>query len=161
MYRIIGADQKEYGPVSTDDLRRWIQEGRINAQTLAWMPGMNAWQALGTFREFAGTFPAPAFAAMPHSQYGPPSRTNGMALTGLIFGMLSVPCCWTLFFPLLGLIFSIIGLAQTSGESAKSGRNIAIAGVVISALMLFIALAFWILGAIGAATDSGSHNFQL
>ena len=30
MYKIIGADQKEYGPVSIEQLRLWITEGRVD-----------------------------------------------------------------------------------------------------------------------------------
>ena len=30
-YTIIGGDQKEYGPVTGDDLRQWMAEGRLNA----------------------------------------------------------------------------------------------------------------------------------
>ncbi len=32
-YTIIGADGKEYGPVSGEDLRTWIADGRANAGT--------------------------------------------------------------------------------------------------------------------------------
>ena len=31
-YTIIGGDTKEYGPISADDVRQWISEGRLNAQ---------------------------------------------------------------------------------------------------------------------------------
>ena len=34
-YTIIGGDQKEYGSVTADDLRKWIADGRLNAQSLA------------------------------------------------------------------------------------------------------------------------------
>ena len=33
MYKIIGADGKEYGPVSTEQLRQWLLEGRVNSHT--------------------------------------------------------------------------------------------------------------------------------
>ena len=33
MYRIIGGDGREYGPISLDQMRQWIAEGRVNAQT--------------------------------------------------------------------------------------------------------------------------------
>jgi len=33
MYKIIGADGKEYGPIPAEQLREWIAEGRANAQT--------------------------------------------------------------------------------------------------------------------------------
>jgi hypothetical protein len=33
MYRLIGVDQNEYGPVAADQVRKWLLEGRVNAQT--------------------------------------------------------------------------------------------------------------------------------
>ena len=33
MYKIIGADGNEYGPITTEQLRQWLAEGRVNAQT--------------------------------------------------------------------------------------------------------------------------------
>ena len=53
MYKIIGADQKQYGPVSADEMRQWIKEGRVNAQTLVQMEGQTDWRPLSSFPEFA------------------------------------------------------------------------------------------------------------
>jgi hypothetical protein len=53
MYKIIGGDQKEYGPVSAEELRRWVAEGRANAQTLIWAEGTTEWKPLAAFPEFA------------------------------------------------------------------------------------------------------------
>jgi uncharacterized membrane protein len=58
MYRIIGADGKEYGPVTTEQLRQWITEGRSNAQTQVQSEGSIEWKPLGTLPEFAGVFTA-------------------------------------------------------------------------------------------------------
>ena len=33
MYRIVGSDGNEYGPVSTEQLRQWIHERRVNGET--------------------------------------------------------------------------------------------------------------------------------
>jgi hypothetical protein len=33
MYRIVGSDGNEYGPISLEQLKRWVAEGRINAQS--------------------------------------------------------------------------------------------------------------------------------
>jgi hypothetical protein len=66
MYKIRGADQREYEAGSADQLRQWIVEGRANAQTLAQGPDSTEWKPLGTFPEFAGLFssiPAPSPAA--------------------------------------------------------------------------------------------------
>ena len=53
MYRIIGGDQKEYGPVTGDELRRWLAEGRLNGQSLARAEGATEWKPLASFPEFA------------------------------------------------------------------------------------------------------------
>ena len=38
-YKIIGEDQKEYGLVTGEQLRQWILEGRIGAQTKVQIEG--------------------------------------------------------------------------------------------------------------------------
>jgi hypothetical protein len=53
MYKIIGADQKEYGPVTAEQLRQWITEGRVNGQTSVWSEASGGWQPLSSFAEFA------------------------------------------------------------------------------------------------------------
>ena len=53
MYRIIGGNQQEYGPVTADELRRWIAEGRLSAQSLVQVEGSGEWKPLSTFPEFA------------------------------------------------------------------------------------------------------------
>src|ERR1051325_5215052 len=98
-YRIVGADQKEYGPVSEDQLRQWIAEGRANAQTIVRFDD-GPWKPLSTFVEFAsvlGTTPAatpgvmpppppPVALGMPPSSG--PAPTSGMAIAGLICSIL-------------------------------------------------------------------------
>ena len=32
-YKIIGADQMEYGPVSAEQIRQWITERRVDSET--------------------------------------------------------------------------------------------------------------------------------
>jgi hypothetical protein len=53
MYRIIGGDKQEYGPSSADELRQWIEEGRLNGESLAREEGSQNWQRLSKFPEFA------------------------------------------------------------------------------------------------------------
>ncbi|MDR3459098.1 MAG: GYF domain-containing protein [Verrucomicrobiae bacterium] len=52
-YHVIGGDTKEYGPIWAEDIRNWIAEGRLNAQSLAKGEGETAWRTLGSFPEFA------------------------------------------------------------------------------------------------------------
>lgn len=58
MFKIIGADRKEYGPVSAGQIRQWIQENRLNQQTMVCREGSTDWVALGTVSEFAPDFAA-------------------------------------------------------------------------------------------------------
>ena len=53
MYKVIGADGRQYGPVSADQLREWIAMGRANAQTMAQSEGSTEWRPLNSFPEFA------------------------------------------------------------------------------------------------------------
>jgi uncharacterized membrane protein len=53
MYKIIGGDGKEYGPISAEQVRQWIAEGRANAQTPVQAAGSTEWKPLSSFPEFA------------------------------------------------------------------------------------------------------------
>jgi len=58
MFKIIGADGKQYGPVDAEQIRRWLAEGRARPETLAQAEGSTDWKPLGQFTEFATTAPA-------------------------------------------------------------------------------------------------------
>jgi hypothetical protein len=57
MYKIIGSDEKEYGPVTADQLRKWVIEGRADARTRVRGEGQDAWTPLGALAEFGDAFP--------------------------------------------------------------------------------------------------------
>jgi len=56
---------------------------------------------------------------------------NGMAIAGFVLSFL---------IPLLGLIFSIIGLHSANQRADQSGRGLAIAGIIISSVIMVAAL---------------------
>jgi hypothetical protein len=63
MYKIIGADGKEYGPITRETLRQWIEQGRANAQTRVLAPGASEWRLLSELAEVAdllGAKPGPS-----------------------------------------------------------------------------------------------------
>jgi hypothetical protein len=75
MYTIVGGDGQRYGPVSADQLRQWIAQGRANGQTVTYREGGD-WKPLSTYPEFAdlvspaagvvaGGAPGPVPGAMP------------------------------------------------------------------------------------------------
>lgn len=60
MYRIIGADGREYGPVTAEQLRQWIRDGRATAQTKAQAEGSAGWKTLSAIPEFADLVGGPS-----------------------------------------------------------------------------------------------------
>lgn len=67
MYKIIGADGQQYGPVGMEEIRRWVAENRVKAQTLVQIEGTAEWKPLSSFPEFASELKAapPPFSATP------------------------------------------------------------------------------------------------
>ena len=61
--------------------------------------------------------------------YVVPTKTNGFAIAGFILSF---------FGGLLGLIFSIVGLVQINRRGNQKGKGLAIAGIVISAVMMIV-----------------------
>lgn len=53
MYKMIGGDGVQYGPVTADQLREWIAEHRANRHTLVQLEGGVEWVPLGRLSEFA------------------------------------------------------------------------------------------------------------
>jgi hypothetical protein len=158
MYYLIGADQKEYGPVTADEIRAWIAEGRANGQTLTRLEG-GPWKPLSTFVEFVGSLGAapPTAPVAPLAQAAFVARapeTNSMAVAGLVMGIFSVTvglfCCGFVF-NILGIIFSSIALSQLKrSPGQQTGRNLAIVGLVLSLLglvfQIIIVIAFGAMG---------------
>ena len=59
MYRIIGGDGREYGPVTGDTIRHWVLQNRANKSTLVREENSPDWRPLGDIPEFASSFGAP------------------------------------------------------------------------------------------------------
>jgi uncharacterized membrane protein len=80
MYFIIGGDGKEYGPVSGNDIKQWLAEGRLAAQSLAKGEGDAEFRPLEKFPEFAVLFASATLgmAGTPPS-IAPPQSPPGFA----------------------------------------------------------------------------------
>ena len=145
MYRIVGADGKEYGPVSIEQLRQWMADGRVNAQTRVQAAGAMEWKTAGDFPELglasaaAGSGPGSAPPAFPTGQAG--GQKQGLAITSFVLGLLGLVCLG-----LLAGIPAIICGHVARGQARRSpgeygGAGFALAGVIMgyaSLLMTFI-----------------------
>lgn len=136
-YTIIGGDQKEYGSVTADNIRQWIADGRLNAQSRMREENDTEWRTLSTFPEFAD-----ALAAQTAASFAPPPGTSpagwqeydyDLDITGCIsrgiellkthFGVLFVAV----------LLFAVIeGLLGAFGSIPLIGPLFSIANLIIA-----------------------------
>ena len=137
MYKIIGTDGKEYGPVSTQQLRQWLGEGRVSFQTKVQGEGGANWQTLGALPEFAAEQAANA-APPPALTHGAmPPKTSGLAITSLILGILGLFSCGIT--GLVGLVLGLVALVKIKNSQGRlSGSGLAIAGIAVSGLFLLM-----------------------
>lgn len=143
MYKILGSDGRQYGPATAEDIRRWIAENRVNAQTLLQAEGSAEWKPLGACAEFAGepkTAPPPVIAPPPARL---PQASNkvaagvcgillgslgvhkfilGYTAAGLIMLLVTLLSCFVLspIMSIIGLIEGIIYLCKSDDEFVRT-----------------------------------------
>ena len=132
MFIIIGGDGKEYGPVTTEQVRAWLAGGRANLDTKAKAAGTENWQRLGDFAEFSGagpTAPAPAAAG----EIDPKAFADDLiARAGKLGIGHALSRSWELlksdFWPIVGVSAVVIIAAAAAG-------SIPILGILVSLLL--------------------------
>src|SRR5512140_1648803 len=99
MYRVIGIYGQQYGPVSADEIRRWLTENRVNGQSLVQPEGSPDWKPLSTFPEFANEIkalpPPPLSPAAAPAGYDPVASARASAkipagVCGILLGSFGV-----------------------------------------------------------------------
>lgn len=125
MYKIIGADGKEYGPVSAEQLRQWLNEGRVNQQTRVLADGSTDWKALGEVAELNAATPPAApplssikFAPIDSDQSAARQMVRGPAIFILVLAILNIlttilSCVWLAF---EGSIMTSLGVPEQTNE---------------------------------------------
>jgi TM2 domain-containing membrane protein YozV len=92
MYKIVGVDGRQYGPVSAEEIRRWIADKRVNAQTLVQAEGSPEWKHLGSFSEFASELKAvpPTIAPPPSAIASRVSNKIPAGVCGILLGSFGI-----------------------------------------------------------------------
>lgn len=116
MYKIIGVDQSEYGPVTADQVRQWIAEGRVNAQTLAQAEGETGWRPVSSFPEFAPSLTRPPVASLP----GAGAAVSDEAGRARALQMVAGPAIGLIIVGALGIFLSLLSVVM---NLANSGEN--------------------------------------
>ena len=140
MYKIVGIDGQQYGPVGADQIRRWIVENRVNAHSLVQTEGSPEWKPLVSFPEFVSDFrmsppPTAASSSNPRASNKIAAGVCGILLgglgvhkfilgytgAGLIMLLVSLISCGFLWpvTHIIGLIEGIIYLCKTDDEFVR------------------------------------------
>lgn len=84
----------------------------------------------------------------PWHGYAQPRSGNGKAVTSLVLGILSIVCCWLLFFNAVlvipALVFGFLALGEAR-RPGGTGHGIAVAGVVCAVIGALLATMFTVL----------------
>ena len=142
MYKILGGDQKEYGPVTAEQVREWIQQHRVNLQTMICMEGAAEWKPLGSFPEFSAALvsPPPVSASAPAAvgQDNPMSAVvpykNPKALIAYYLGIFSLIPCIAIPLGISAFILGVLGLQFLKTHPTAHGKVHAWIGIVLGGL---------------------------
>jgi len=156
MYRVIGKDGREYGPIEREEIRRWIFEHRLIDTSLVKEEGSDVWVPIGKapeFAEFFGGGSSASKATIPPSSSARFSEGKRGTLPICIFGFcLSIAsfvfflfCCFPFSLPPagIGFILSLLGLITVVRDPSHKGKMFAIIGIIISLLVIFGELGFF------------------
>lgn len=173
MYKIIGGDQKEYGPITAEQLRQWYKEGRINAQTSILAEGASQWTTLAALPEFADLFGTTIAEALPGSLASMGAMAPAETILARDYSLDIGECIsrsWTLvkanFWPVVGvslLIYIIIGtINQILGVFTRPAMNDMMLNRHVSPSGILIILGISLLGGpVSAVFSAGLFRYYL
>jgi hypothetical protein len=144
MYKVLGTDGKEYGPVSFEQLKQWVAEGRVNAQTHVQQTGSTEWKSAGEFPEINALFAPPeapgagsALSTPPPIAPLPPLKQEqkGLAIASFVLGLAAFVLCLGVLAGIPAIILGHIAKARASRSPERyGGAGFAVAGLIIGYL---------------------------
>ena len=96
--------------------------------------------------------PPPQYGAPVPPQGGMPPKKSGMAVAGLVLGIIgAIPCFWGCFiFAILGIVFGQLGKKDIRDSGgAKDGEALAKWGVILGIVGIVAGVIYWILAGTG------------
>lgn len=151
-YQVLGADGKEYGPVTMEQLQAWIREGRVPPQQQIKRSDMSHWAAAEAFSELQALFgsstpqptaPSPARPQPTTADPAAMARVRGgaswfywIAAFSLVNSVVAFTGSAWRFLLGLGVTQLIDGLGEAMSSSA--GRVVALAlNLIVAGMFVF------------------------
>jgi hypothetical protein len=165
MYKIIGADGKEYGPISIEQLGQWVTQARVNAQTRVQSAGSTEWKPAGEVPDLAALFAPPK--PRPPGEGAPPILTapkakvqeKGLAVLSFVLGLSSFVLCLSVFTGIPAIVCGHIARRRAVRLPARyGGAALAGAGLVLGYVSIVFSLV--ILGLLLPALAKTKHGAQ-
>src|SRR5262245_4604771 len=110
MYKVIGSDGKEYGPVGVDQIREWLAQGRLNANSRVLAEGTTEWKALSDFPELRNLGGGSAAGGV-----SPESQVRGPAIGLIVTAALG---CLVQVLSIFGNLFGLVQGVQAQNAEA-------------------------------------------
>ncbi len=165
MYKIIGADGQEYGPISIEQLGQWVIQGRVGPQTRVQVVGGTEWKPAAEVPDLAALFapanPRAAGAGAPPILTAPKAKTpdKGLAILSLVLGLSSFVLCLGVLTGIPAIICGHIARGRAVRLPARyGGKALAGAGLVLGYVSIVFSLV--IVGLLLPALANTKHTAQ-
>ena len=154
MYRILGADGREYSAASADQLRDWIAQRRADGHTRVLPPNGTEWVTLAALPEFAGALAAAA--ATPGAPAKPPPLEDPEKLAAAIvrrdYRVCAGSCLGRGWDLLMANFWLLVGAEATAFVIMGAAGAIPYAGAAVARHWWHV---FWLVVCCGVVTLAG------
>jgi hypothetical protein len=161
-------NKEKYGPVSEEELRQWVTDGRLGGDDFVVQPGMTEWVKVAAVPQLAGLVSTGdsgmASAPVASPGYVTPQRANLEPHRGgtiLTLGIIGLPLICCLIAPVFGIISWVMGAGDMkkmdAGLMDPTGRGMTQAGLVMGIIATVLGGLILILQLIGVAAEGTGY----
>lgn len=91
--------------------------------------------------------------------YGQPQKNAPLAIVSLVLGIVGVPCCTLFVFGIAAVVTGFLARRQIdASQGALKGGGMAMAGLVLGAVTIVLAIVVWVLNLTGAIDSNYSFE---
>jgi len=100
--------------------------------------------------------PPPQYGA-PTPQGAQPQGTSVLAIISLVSGIISVLCCSIFVFNIVAVVTGLLALKEIN-RGEKTGKGMAMTGLILGAVFLVFSVVYWILVASGVIPSQFEYS---
>ena len=161
LFKIRGADGREYGPVVGEQICQWIAERRVLGSTLSQVEGSSEWLPIASLPEFSETLRRVAPPVIPSRRSPMPAETtedtlgkvipfqNPKAIWAYYLGLSSIIPGLGIFLGLAAVVLGVQGLLFANKNPGVRGHVHSWVGILVGGFfcLLYLAMLLVLFGA--------------